>query len=213
MSIIAKVDLSGHFGPARDQGRRGTCMAFTGSDLTRAFCAETQDMSPEFLYICAGSMAHNWQIGEGLTAEEAMAALRAVGQPYEVDFPYQPSDPVAIAMPTSPPGKAIFTSDLLGHSAAMQGLVDRLNDGHPVGLVIRLTDSFDLPLNGVVSATGLLIPDEYHAVLATGWGQSSSNERYIRIRNSWGAKWGDGGYAWLPEKFVDLHVLEAFGRK
>lgn len=212
MSILSKMDLSGQFGPARNQGQRPTCMAFTASDLNRATCGANGDLSAEFLYICAGMLMPDWSIDAGIHASAAMEVIRTSGQPFEVDYPYQASHAVAATAPSVPAGKQMFKSDLSGHSEVMQCIVGRLNGGNPVGLVIRITDSFCAPVNGVVASSGLIVPNTYHAVLATGWGESLSSGRHLRIRNSWSSQWGDAGYAWLPETFVDLHVLEAFGR-
>lgn len=213
MSIQRKVDLSEQFGPARNQGQRATCMAFAASDLNRAVSNATDILSPEFLYMSAGLLMPGWSPGSGLFAWAAMDVIRTSGQPLEVDYPYQPTNPIAAIAPKIPVGKAMFACDLDAHSETMQGIVDSLNTGHPVCLVIRITDTFGQPVNGIVDASGSIVPDTYHAVLATGWGESLASGRYLRIRNSWSAGWGDAGYAWLPEKFVDLHVLEAFGRK
>ncbi|UVH57184.1 hypothetical protein NWF24_30825 [Variovorax paradoxus] len=188
-------------------------MAFTASDLNRAVSGAGDMLSPEFLYSSAGTLTPGWTPGMGLYAWAAMDAIHAIGQPFEVDYPYKASDPATAATPTAPAGKPMFTSDLAGHSSSMQSIVDRLNDGHPVGLVIRVTDTLYTPVGGVVDASGGIVQGFYHAVLATGWGESKATGRHLRIRNSWGPMWGELGYAWLPEKFVDLHVLEAFGSK
>jgi len=36
--------------------------------------------------------------------------------------------------------------------------------------------------------------------------------RHLLVRNSWSEMWGLSGHAWLPEPFVNLHVVEVFGR-
>lgn len=38
-----------------------------------------------------------------------------------------------------------------------------------------------------------------HAVLTVGYGLDSSDREFYRIRNSWGATWGDGGYMTLAK--------------
>lgn len=213
MTIQSKIDLSGQFGPARHQGLRSTCTAFATSDLNRSVAGAPGELSPEFLYHSAGMLMPGWAPGKGVFPWAAMDALRSTGQPLEVDFPYQAQDPTATVAPTAPASKPMFKSDLAGHSEIMQSVVDRLNDGHPAALVVRVTDTFYVPANGVVDAAGGIVPNSTHVVLATGWGTSDTTGRHLRVRNSWGAGWGDRGYAWLPEKFVDLHVIEAFGRK
>lgn len=213
MTIQFKLDLSGPLGLARNQGSRGTCMAFAASDLNRTTAGAPDYLSPEFLYMSAGLLMSQWTPGDGLFTWAAIQAIHAPGQPLESDYPYQAENPATATVPIARAGKPMFTSDLAAHSETMQDIVNRLGVGYPVGLVIRLTDSFCTPSNGVVDARGSIYPNAYHAVLATGWGESKTSGRYLHIRNSWGMAWGDNGYAWLPEKFVALHVLESFGRK
>jgi hypothetical protein len=213
MTIQYKVNLSAHFGQARNQGRRGTCTVFAASDVNRVVCGATADLSPEFLYMSAGMLMPNWQVGEGIFPWAAMDAIRTLGQPLETDYPYQATHPAAAVRPVTAAGVAMYCSDLGSHSEVMQEVLDRLNEGHPVGLVVRVTSGFYTPMaDGVIDAKAGIVPNTTHVVVATGWGNSAITGRHVRIRNSWGTEWGQQGCAWLPEKFVDLHVIEAFGR-
>ncbi|MNL34389.1 Papain family cysteine protease [compost metagenome] len=68
------------------------------------------------------------------------------------------------------------------------------------------------PTNGVVAFSPMILPGRAHAVVAVGLGATAAGQQYVRIRNSWGTKWGDQGHAWLPIEYIDLHTLQAFGR-
>ncbi len=47
-----------------------------------------------------------------------------------------------------------------------------------------------------------------HAVAVVGYRMGRGRE--LLIHNSWGAKWGEGGYAWLSEATVRAHGRDAF---
>jgi|JI10StandDraft_1071094.scaffolds.fasta_scaffold683028_2 C1A family cysteine protease len=34
-----------------------------------------------------------------------------------------------------------------------------------------------------------------HGIVLVGWGISDEGEKYWKVRNSWGQRWGNGGYA------------------
>ena len=44
-----------------------------------------------------------------------------------------------------------------------------------------------------------------HAISLTGY-THVEGERYFLIKNSWGEKWGDGGYAWIHEQSLRMIV-------
>jgi hypothetical protein len=76
----------------------------------------------------------------------------------------------------------------------------KLASGHDVGVGGKLPASFK-----PVGETGSkYIPDfkEYgkggHAFATVGYARVDG-ERYFLLKNSWGEKWGDGGYAWIHE--------------
>lgn len=212
MVIQPVVDLSAALGPARDQGPRSTCMAFAMSDLNRIKADAPDVLSAEFLYQAAGALIPGWRPGLGLFTSAAIQAISSPGQPFETEFPYQASEPTGVGTPTVPVGSRLFSSQVRVRHNTMQSVINGLAQGAPVGLVTRVTPGLFKPAGGVVAHETLSIPDAYHAILAVGWGtEPTSGSRYLLIRNSWGSTWALAGHAWLPEPFVDLHVLEAFG--
>lgn len=213
MSIQATVDLSGLLGPARCQGQRSTCMAFAMSDLNRRGSGAPNVLSAEFLYRAAGALTPGWVPGNGLRTVEAIEATHVLGQPFEIHFPYENADPVGVDHPVPPAGQTLFTSKFAHRAPGLQAIVGELNQGHVVGLVTRVTIGLFTPVNGVVAHDVNVIPDQYHAMLAVGWGvATATGVSHLLVRNSWGVGWGLAGHAWLPEPFVQLHVVEAFGR-
>lgn len=212
MVIQPIVDVSATLGPARDQGQRSTCMAFAMSDLNRVKACAPDNLSAEFLYQAAGALIPGWKPGLGLLTSAAIQAVSSPGQPLEAAFPYQPDEPAGVGMPVAPADACLFSSQVCVHQTAMQVVIDGLSQGAPVGLVTRVTPGLFSPIGGVVTYDTLAIPDAYHAILAVGWGtELTSGSRYLLIRNSWGAAWALAGHAWLPEPFINLHVLEVFG--
>lgn len=51
--------------------------------------------------------------------------------------------------------------------------------------------------------------DEGHAVVLSGYRPTPSGRQFL-VHNSWGARWGDGGYGWLSEAMVRKHLKAAF---
>ncbi len=214
MTVVIQpvIDFSATLGPARDQGQRSTCMAFAMSDLNRVMADAPDVLSAEFLYQAAGALIPGWQPGLGLFTAAAIQAVLSPGQPTETAFPYQPNEPTSVGPPTAPPGARLFRSQVRVRHTAMQLVIDGLAQGAPVGLVTRVTPGLFNPIGGIVAHETLVIPDNYHAILAVGWGiDPRSGSRYLLIRNSWGSAWALAGHAWFPEPFINLHVLEVFG--
>lgn len=213
MAIQSVLDMSVELGPARSQGLRSTCMAFAMSDLNRVLADAPDVLSAEFLYQTAGALTPAWKPGMGLRTTEAIQATHSPGQPLEVHFPYEAVDPTHIARPTAPAGSTVFGSRLSGRSRTTQAVVDELSRGNPVGLVTRVTLGLFSPTAGVVPHETNVVPNAFHALLAVGWGTDQfSGMRHVLIRNSWGTAWALAGHAWLPEPFIELNVVEAFGR-
>ena len=85
-----------------------------------------------------------------------------------------------------------------------------LSDGYPVAFGFMIYESF---MSDKVAQTGIVpMPDPKeqsmggHAVLAVGYDDSKNA---LLVRNSWGSKWGMGGYFWLPYGYVSEPNLSA----
>ena len=79
-----------------------------------------------------------------------------------------------------------------------------LHAGHPVCFGTRVTNSFlnsdgsdiiDAPEAGVTFAGG-------HAMVIVAYKDTEPAGTLFKVRNSWGAGWRDGGYAWLTEEYI-----------
>ncbi|WP_257814212.1 C1 family peptidase [Burkholderia glumae] len=213
MSMTIHHDLSAALGPVRNQGQRPTCVAFAMSDLSRYY-AKSEILSAEYLYQSAAQNTPGWTSTSGTNIAQAVAVTAAPGLPHEAFFPYQPTQPIppipALPVPT-PPDALHSTTFANGIIAGAAYVKTRLAAGHPVGLVIKLTLDFHRPTEGMVAYTTKVIPNQRHAVVATGYGtHDESAEDYIRIRNSWGTGWGDQGHAWLHVKYIENHTVTAF---
>lgn len=62
---------------------------------------------------------------------------------------------------------------------------------------------------------GAVIPDyeqreeSGHAVLIAGYRDVGGRKQFL-IHNSWGTRWGDGGYGWISEAMVKRHLRAAY---
>lgn len=214
MTVVASIDLSTRCGPVQLQGARPTCLAFALSELNQYANDTSSALSVEYLYRSAASRIAGWKVGAGLYLDPAFAAVSRPGQPAVFAYPYLSHEPAEI-----PPALPVLSSDerlyvgavhkLPGSASAVEA---ELLGGTPVGLILRLTDTFLAPVQGTVHFSHMLLNnDMHHAVVATGLGKHvATNDPYIRIRNTWGEEWGDGGNAWLPFSYVNFHAITAF---
>jgi C1A family cysteine protease len=208
---VVSVDLRPMLLPVRDQGHRGTCLAFAVTAIYEVLRAAgtpvAEDLAEEAVYWGCKQVDGNWTTGTSF--QSASAALPRWGQPVEVNWPYDPRRPDGV--PYHPP---VAAGGADWHQAGLRSVTTTsaevrslLAGSVPVALGITLYPSFYRP-----SGTGHIAdpqPGEprkgRHAVVAVGFDDDD-----ILIRNSWGPAWGMDGYGWITDSYVDGHTTDVW---
>lgn len=213
-----RLDLRPLLPPVRDQGMRGTCLAFAltaAHELARAGGQHvSEDLSEEALYW--GCKQIDGDMAAGSEWASAAAALERWGQPPEQLWPYSGAPEAEGAAP--PPGALDVSLCYRAHLEAIDASVDeikrRLRLRRPVALGIWLSRGFFTPVGGRIPIPGIdELLGEGHAVLVVGYDDGPASEAGVLIiRNSWGIGWGDAGYGYLPYAYLstgaDAWVVE-----
>lgn len=203
------IDLRSHQLSIKNQGRRGTCVAFAATAAHETLWADGVDLSEEFLY-WAAKQRDGYPHIEGTTLSAAARGLIDLGQPPEMEWPYDPGrDHRAISY--QPPARALTVANprcIIGGSSippTVDVFRSTLAGGETPLLVCQLYDSWHfvgrdgriaMPLPSAPILGG-------HAVLVVGFdGQDVDPNGFFIVRNSWGEGWGDKGYGYLPYEYV-----------
>lgn len=220
-----RIDLREYFPPVGRQGTINSCTAFTAAALLGYVQRRTFDRlyqpSPLFLYKVERNLLH--QTGDrGAFLRIAMKALRAFGAPPESEWPYDvryyESEPPAFvyALAANYKTTAYYRLDPAGttREALLAAVRSSLAREVPVMFGFVLYPSSD---QSYTNGGALPFPEPgerpvgLHALVAAGYDDGkvivnraggTTTTGALRVRNSWGPEWGDGGYGWLPYDYV-----------
>ena len=201
------IDLRNILPPAGDQGQRGTCVAFALTALHTAAIASKDEqlaLSEEFLFWAAKK--RDGHPGDGTTYRAAVRGLSHDGQcraehwPYDDATSHDESDYSPSAAATADAQSR--TANGRDHAAAVDEVRRALLDGSLIAIAIPVWPDFDAADGSSVASLPPNIdqlPLE-HAVVIAG---HDSTQNAVLIRNSWGPKWGEDGYAWFEDRILD----------
>ena len=206
------IDLRERLGAIGDQGRRGTCVAFALTALhMQALGQAAPPLSEEFVYWSAKSLDNI--TGEGTTYEAAVKGMARDGQAESSLWPYD--ETISHLDPGYQPSIAA-TTDAMNRRAqgtslhvTLNNLRTTLKTGKSVAIAIPIWDELELT-NGLSVVS---LPEDIttmtleHAVVIAGHNPMTHS---VLIRNSWGTKWGDGGYAWVEDTLLTV-VTDSLG--
>jgi hypothetical protein len=142
----------------------------------------------------------------------ALDTLREDGQPEESGWPYLASLPAIIAT-WVPPGSIgqVYGRNGQNETPDLTQIIPWIELDRPVIALMMLSSSFYGPSpEGVVEPAAGEQPEpaRRHAIIACGHG-TVDGQRALLVRNSWGPRWGQDGYAWLTEKFLESRLYGA----
>lgn len=222
-AIAKSVDLRKWCSPVEDQGNLGSCTANAGVGMLEYFERRAYgkhiDASRLFLYKATRNLMQ--QTGDtGAFLRTTMMVLILFGILPEEFYPYKIEDfdkePPAFCYAYSQNYQALKYVNLDPPETSKDELLLRIK----TNLAAGLPSMFGFTVyNSIWSAKDGKIPfpcgrekvEGGHAIVAVGYDDNLQIENpscdmktngALLIRNSWGTKWGDDGYGWLPYNYV-----------
>jgi C1A family cysteine protease len=226
-TLAPTVDLRSWCSPIEDQKNIGSCTAHAGVGLVEYFERRAYgrhlDASRLFLYKVTRNLLHS--TGDtGAFLRSTMAALTLFGTPPEEYYPYNTADydkePSAFCYSFAQAYQAIsyYRLDPPGTTsdALLAQVKTYLANGLPSMFGFTVYSSYTQASAANQGAIPYPVPGERivggHAVDAVGYddnrrirntnGGGTETVGALLIRNSWSTGWGQGGYGWLPYRYV-----------
>lgn len=210
------LDMASMMPSIKDQGQQGTCLAFAITSvfetLYKRKTSNVLDFSEQFLYYIARDKAGTTNEDNGSCVSYALEALAEIGICEEHFWKYmQP----ATAYNIKPSQEAY--NDAANRKVAKALQVDltedairsALADGYPVIISANLYDNFGRTPGGFVTIptseerkTVCMdgeVDHRRHAMVICGFNDET---KIFKVRNSWGADFGDRGYCYMPYAYI-----------
>lgn len=218
-AMPTSVDLRADCSPIEDQGSLGSCTANAGVGLLEYFERRAHgkylDGSRLFLYKATRNLL-GWKGDQGAYLRTTMKAMALFGVPPEKVRPYDVAafdeEPPAFCYAFAQNYKALRYYRLDPAGTAGGEVLEAVKRNLAAGLPSMFGFTVYSSMPGIGEGSGDIPYPEPgdsvqggHAVVAVGFDDAhgiGDEEGALRIRNSWGVAWGDGGYGWLPYRYV-----------
>lgn len=223
VTIPASTDLSQYLGPVKDQGQLGSCTAHAGTEcresLYRQFYKWEHDktvapaefrLSPLFFYGQERELEGDFNQDNGAQSRTMMQVMSLIGCCLESTCPYDVSKAFVA------PGANLFEEAAKYKNTSYHRVLDIataksvLASGYLVTLGMPVFDSFES--DAVAKSGKVPMPGSKeqnlggHEVIIWGHDDNFFNvdgtRGAFKVRNSWGAGWGDKGNFYLPYQYL-----------
>ena len=207
--VVESIDYREVLRPIRDQGEEGTCGAFSGAAMKEAQeyadCGLVEHLSPRYIYHYA-KQYDGLGGREGTTLRAVMEALHNHGVCVENTWPYSPKSPGR--KPNHADKEAeVFRIETYAKLTTLLDMERCLAVEGPFLIGLDIWEGWLKAKATVPDPPRRYFSMGGHAVLACGF---DAHQKQLLIRNSWGAEWGEGGYAWLSYYHVQRCCMSAW---
>ena len=206
------VDLSARFPTPGDQGNQGSCVGWAVGYAARSYYAVAREgrprnqigeiPSPAYIY---GAIKSPGACDTGSLITRALDLLTREGAMSLASYPYHDGQcPAPTRVSTAQFRIRSWRAINIGVVDDVKGALAR---GNPVIIGAQVTKDF-LRLRGDVvwRGSGELIPGG-HAMTLVGYDE---RRQAFKVINSWGTRWGDGGFGWIGYEAYRQFVRQAY---
>jgi C1A family cysteine protease len=208
------IDLEGAQSPVACQGDRGTCTGFAVAASHNWMGDDDELRSAEDVIWAAHEVRPGYS--DAVSVQAALGGLEANEHASEPSWPYgvphwSSGRPAAALDGTNrralPPWRRLA-------EPSFELIHDELVATRAVVLTVGLVHyAWQKPGVMIDAAPGEKVPGK-HAVLVVGASEKGEPVEVLKVKNSWGPDWGNGGYALLSRGYLDTygvcaHAIEA----
>lgn len=213
------VDLRDQMPPVYDQGKLGSC---TAQALAAAFDFNRQkqgvpfmDPSRLFIYWNERHLEGTVEVDAGAQLRTGVKVLVRYGTPDEETWPYHitkfKDKPHKDAYEEAERNQTLTYERILrSEDGSCSDMFSCLNEGFPFVTGFMVYESFESANTNKTGIVPMPKMDEQplggHAVLVVGY---DWDKKHFICRNSWGKKWGDDGYCYMPFEYLQRGDLAA----
>jgi hypothetical protein len=202
----------------KDQSQLGSCAGFAVNQIVRGEMVRTGSVNPEFpsvLWTYELALIRQGDEGRdvGTNLGTCMDVLSEFGYPPESCMPYivetfgkRPSPEVwRNSVDQRANGGLCYYPIVEIGSSRVRAVRQALTEGHLVAFGTQVSERFcseqppalvDVPGSSDAIAGG-------HAMVWTGFEAIAGERPRYRVVNSWGAGFGDGGFFWMSEEYLE----------
>ncbi len=216
--LASKIDFSDEIPCIRRQGDLGTCTAMTMVTSLEYYYTKIKEQpinfSPLFVYYNERRLTSTIEVDIGASLTDAIQAITIFGACQEATWPYI-DDKIKFKEEPSKEAyrepRQLFQGMKFKHTKLSDDIAlikHFLSQKIPVQCGINVFPSLEeetTEKTGIIPMPGELeIPIAAHAITLVGY--DDATER-LKFANSWGVKWGDKGYGYLPYDYFTNNNL------
>ena len=207
-NLPKSVDLKALFPPIKNQKNQGACSSFS---LTAVFeyllsneMSKVEDMSEAYVYYNGRAVSGQTDVDDGANLYDVIKGMADKGVCVEELCAYNPSVYDKEPSPEAyEDGKNRVVTNAARVSVDVNNIKAAISEGYPVVGCFRVFESWQNNTNGFIPMPSdkerQSEKEGFHAMVICGY---NDKHGHFIVRNSWGTKFGDKGYCYLPYSYI-----------